>query len=156
MNIFKINRSLALNLSAIIGWISILVHLIFAQFTYIRILFLERKYGSIIETFYWIMFFNWLVVIKILAVLVALILLALLLRLLVQRKFCWQFNAEYKHNRRAKIYFYTGLFGNIFPFILPFICELFFREDAAGHRVIFYGALILILIFYSRKRNKQA
>ena len=155
MNVLKINQSHTLNLSAIIGWISILVHLIFAQFTYIRILFIERKHGSVIEVFYWIMFLNWLVVIQILAVLVILILLELLFRLLIQRKFCWQFNDKYKHNRRAKIYFYTGLFGNIFPFILPFICELLFREDAAGHRVIFYGALILILISYSRKRNKK-
>lgn len=124
MNPFKINKSITLNLCALAGWINIVGHIIYAK-NYLEILILSKADISAGAAYGWVIVFDWLFSVKVLAVVVALILLELVLRLLIQHKISWAFTDDYKHNTKAKVYFYLGLLGHLFPFILPFIFLIF-------------------------------
>ena len=155
MNILKINKSLTLNIAALVGWINLIAHIFVSIIVYLNFFQLERRAPSAIAAYFLVVGMHWLILLGVLGVLLILVLSELILRLLIQRKFCCGFNEEYKDNSRAFIYFYIGLWGNFFTFLTPFICELLFREIYFVARVIFYGILIISLLSYCVYKLKK-
>lgn len=155
MNVLKINKSLTLNIAALVGWINLVAHIFVSIIVYFDLFQIEKEDGSAITGFWISLIVHWVILLGVLGVLVVLVLLELILRLLIQRKLCWGFNEEYKDNSRAFIYFYIGLWGNFFTFLTPFISELLFRESYFVARVIFYGILIISLLSYCVYKLKK-
>ena len=155
MNVLKINKSLTLNIAALVGWINLVAHIFVSIIVYFDLFQIEKEDGSAITGFWISIIVHWLILLGVLGVLLILVLSELILRLLIQRKFCCGFNEEYKDNSRAFIYFYIGLWGNFFTFLTPFICELLFRESYFVARVIFYGILIISLLSYCVYKLKK-
>ena len=155
MNVLKINKSLTLNIAALVGWINLVAHLFVAIIVYFDLFQIEKEDGSAITGFWISLIVHWVILLGVLGVLVVLVLSELILRLLIQRKLCWGFNEEYKHNSRAFMYFYIGLWANFFTFLTPFISELLFRESYFVARVIFYGILIISLLSYCVYKLKK-
>ncbi len=155
MNILKINKSLTLNIAALVGWINLIAHIFVSIIVYLNFFQLERRAPSAIAAYFLVVGIHWLILLGVLGVLLILVLSELILRLLIQRKFCCGFNEEYKDNSRAFIYFYIGLWGNFFTFLTPFISELLFRESYFVARVIFYGILIISLLSYCVYKLKK-
>lgn len=155
MNVLKINKSLTLNIAALVGWINLVAHIFVSIIVYFDLFQIEKEDGSAITGFWISLIVHWVILLGVLGVLVVLVLLELILRLLIQRKFCCGFNEEYKDNSRAFIYFYIGLWSNFFTFLTPFICELLFRESYFVARVIFYGILIISLLSYCVYKLKK-
>ena len=155
MNILKINKSLTLNIAALVGWINLIAHIFVSIIVYLNFFQLERRAPSAIAAYFLVVGMHWLILLGVLGVLLILVLSELILRLLIQRKFCCGFNEEYKDNSRAFIYFYIGLWGNFFTFLTPFISELLFRESYFVARVIFYGILIISLLSYCVYKLKK-
>ena len=155
MNVLKINKSLTLNIAALVGWINLVAHIFVSIIVYFDLFQIEKENGSAITGFWISLIVHWVILLGVLGVLVVLVLLELILRLLIQRKLCWGFNEEYKHNSRAFMYFYIGLWANFFTFLTPFICELLFRESYFVARVIFYGILIISLLSYCVYKLKK-
>ena len=155
MNVLKINKSLTLNIAALVGWINLVAHIFVSIIVYFDLYQIEKEDGSAITGFWISLIVHWVILLGVLGVLVVLVLLELILRLLIQRKFCCGFNEEYKDNSRAFIYFYIGLWSNFFTFLTPFICELLFRESYFVARVIFYGILIISLLSYCVYKLKK-
>ena len=155
MKILKINKLLTLNIAALVGWINLVAHLFVAIIVYFDLFQIEKEDGSAITGFWISLIVHWVILLGVLGVLVVLVLSELILRLLIQRKLCWGFNEEYKHNSRAFMYFYIGLWANFFTFLTPFICELLFRESYFVARIIFYGILIISLLSYCVYKLKK-
>ena len=155
MNVLKINKSLTLNIAALVGWINLIAHIFVSIIVYFNLFQIEKEDGSAITGFWISIIVHWLILLGVLGVLLILVLSELILRLLIQRKFCCGFNEEYKDNSRAFIYFYIGLWGNFFTFLTPFISELLFRESYFVARVIFYGILIISLLSYCVYKLKK-
>ena len=155
MNILKINKSLTLNIAALVGWINLIAHIFVSIIVYLNFFQLERRAPSAIAAYFLVVGIHWLILLGVLGVLLILVLSELILRLLIQRKFCCGFNEEYKDNSRAFMYFYIGLWSNFFTFLTPFICELLFRESYFVARVIFYGILIISLLSYCVYKLKK-
>lgn len=155
MNVLKINKSLTLNIAALVGWINLVAHIFVSIIVYFDLFQIEKEDGSAITGFWISLIVHWVILLGVLGVLVVLVLLELILRLLIQRKLCWGFNEEYKHNSRAFMYFYIGLWANFFTFLTPFICELLFRESYVVQRIIFYGILIISLLSYCVYKLKK-
>ena len=155
MNVLIINKSLTLNIAALVGWINLVAHIFVSIIVYFDLFQIEKEDGSAITGFWISLIVHWVILLGVLGVLVVLVLLELILRLLIQRKFCCGFNEEYKDNSRAFIYFYIGLWSNFFTFLTPFICELLFRESYFVARVIFYGILIISLLSYCVYKLKK-
>ena len=155
MNVLKINKSLTLNIAALVGWINLVAHIFVSIIVYFDLFQIEKEDGSAITGFWISLIVHWVILLGVLGVLVVLVLSELILRLLIQRKSCWEFNEEYKHNSRAFMYFYIGLWANFFTFLTPFICELLFRESYFVARIIFYGILIISLLSYCVYKLKK-
>ena len=155
MNILKINKSLTLNIAALVGWINLIAHIYVSIIVYLNFFQLERRAPSAIAAYFLVVGIHWLILLGVLGVLLILVLSELILKLLIQRKFCCGFNEEYKDNSRAFMYFYIGLWSNFFTFLTPFICELLFRESYFVARVIFYGILIISLLSYCVYKLKK-
>ena len=155
MNVLKINKSLTLNIAALVGWINLVAHIFVSIIVYFDLFQIEKEDGSAITGFWISIIVHWLILLGVLGVLLILVLSELILRLLIQRKFCCGFNEEYKDNSRAFIYFYIGLWGNFFTFLTPFISELLFRESYFVARVIFCGILIISLLSYCVYKLKK-
>ena len=155
MNVLKINKSLTLNIAALVGWINLIAHIFVSIIVYLNFFQLERRAPSAIAAYFLVVGMHWLILLGVLGVLLILVLSELILRLLIQRKFCCGFNEEYKDNSRAFIYFYIGLWGNFFTFLTPFISELLFRESYFVARIIFYGILIISLLSYCVYKLKK-
>ena len=156
MNVLKINKSLTLNIAALVGWINLVAHIFVSIIVYFDLFQIEKEDGSAITGFWISLIVHWVILLGVLGVLVVLVLLELILRLLIQRKLCWEFNEEYKHNTRAFMYFYIGLWANFFTFLTPFICELLFRESYVVQRIIFYGILIILFTSYRVYKLKKS
>lgn len=156
MNVLKINKSLTLNIAALVGWINLVAHIFVSIIVYFDLFQIEKEDGSAITGFWISLIVHWVILLGVLGVLVVLVLSELILRLLIQRKLCWGFNEEYKHNSRAFMYFYIGLWANFFTFLTPFICELLFRESYFVQRIIFYGILIILFTSYSVYKLKKS
>ena len=156
MNILKINKSLTLNIAALVGWINLIAHIFVSIIVYFNLFQIEKEDGSAITGFWISIIVHWLILLGVLGVLLILVLSELILRLLIQRKFCCGFNEEYKDNSRAFIYFYIGLWSNFFTFLTPFICELLFRESYFVARIIFYGILIISFASYCAYKLKKS
>ena len=155
MNVLKINKSLTLNIAALVGWINLIAHIFVSIIVYFDLFQIEKEDGSAISVFWILIILHWLILLGVLGVLLILVLSELILRLLIQRKLCWGFNEDYKDNSRAFIYFYIGLWSNFFTFLTPFICELLFRESYFVACVIFYGILIISLLSYCVYKLKK-
>ncbi len=156
MNVLKINKSLTLNIAALVGWVNLVAHIFVSIIVYLDFFQLEKSAPSAIAAYFLVVGMHWVILLGVLGVLVVLVLLELILRLLIQRKLCWEFNEEYKHSTRAFMYFYIGLWANFFTFLTPFICELLFRESYVVQRIIFYGILIILFTSYRVYKLKKS
>ncbi len=108
MNVLKINKSLALNIYALSGYIAGLMHIIvyyFFQFPFIYMALL------IYFSFYYILFFTFIF-----------LPVSFLAEFIIRKKVVWQFNEEYKNNKYAIVYFVTGILLNFVSYII--ICRI--------------------------------
>ena len=79
MNVLKINKSLTLNIAALVGWVNLVAHLFVAIIVYFDLFQIEKEDGSAITGFWISLIVHWVILLGVLGVLVVLVLLELIL-----------------------------------------------------------------------------
>jgi len=144
MEIFKINRNIALNIFSFMGYLELFVSIfliIFMEHT------LKISLSRLIHTMCIVFFILWLLI--------------FIVEYIFKRSINIQFNEEYKNSISTKIYFYIGILSNLyltlFDRILPVLWEkilLFFDHymnfEEEPYKLVYVLIVYLILLFSMR------
>ena len=116
MNIFKISKNISLNIFSFFGFFNVICQIFFITQIVKNFRILQYD-ASAISGITLLTGFN----ITIAASILVIFIVATLIERMLNKNADYKFNDEYENNKFAIIYFYSGILGNILPFIISII-----------------------------------
>ena len=113
MNIFKISKNISLNIFALLGFFNMIWQIFFIT-QIVKTFRILQSDVSAISGITLLSGFNITIAVSILVIFIV----ATLIERMLNKNADYKFNDEYVNNKFAIIYFYSGIIGNILPFIL--------------------------------------